>query len=254
MLVAADLQRPNAVKQLQVLGEHAGVPVFAPEPGNGVGDPVAVARRLDRGGHAHVLRRRHRRHRRPPRRRRRDDAAGRRHPRRGQPRRDPVRRRRDDRPGRGHHRAGLPRRGRVRRRRAHQARRRRPRWCRAVDRGSHRQAGHVRLAPARSSRLRRLPPRADGLAHPRHGRRDDPDRAGREDLRPGAGAQGGRQAHRPGRRVHPRRLPRADAAGPQARARCPRSWACCPGMGQFRDQLENFDEREIDRIRRSSSR
>ena len=44
MLVAADLQRPNAVTQLQVVGERAGVPVFAPEPGNGVGDPVAVAR------------------------------------------------------------------------------------------------------------------------------------------------------------------------------------------------------------------
>jgi signal recognition particle subunit SRP54 len=45
MLVAADLQRPNAVQQLQVVGERAGVPVFAPEPGNGVGDPVDVARR-----------------------------------------------------------------------------------------------------------------------------------------------------------------------------------------------------------------
>lgn len=44
MLVAADLQRPNAVTQLQVVGEQAGVKVFAPEPGNGVGDPVAVAR------------------------------------------------------------------------------------------------------------------------------------------------------------------------------------------------------------------
>src|ERR671919_2200875 len=44
MLVAADLQRPNAVNQLQVVGEQAGVTVFAPEPGNGVGDPVAVAR------------------------------------------------------------------------------------------------------------------------------------------------------------------------------------------------------------------
>jgi signal recognition particle subunit SRP54 len=45
MLVAADLQRPNAVQQLEVLGERAGVPVYAPEPGNGVGDPVGVARR-----------------------------------------------------------------------------------------------------------------------------------------------------------------------------------------------------------------
>ena len=44
LLVAADLQRPNAVNQLQVIGERAGVTVFAPEPGNGVGDPVAVAR------------------------------------------------------------------------------------------------------------------------------------------------------------------------------------------------------------------
>ncbi|MBA2465805.1 MAG: signal recognition particle protein [Nocardioidaceae bacterium] len=44
LLVAADLQRPNAVNQLQVNGERAGVTVFAPEPGNGVGDPVAVAK------------------------------------------------------------------------------------------------------------------------------------------------------------------------------------------------------------------
>ncbi len=44
MLVAADLQRPNAVQQLQVLGEQAGVPVYAPQPGNGVGDPIQVAR------------------------------------------------------------------------------------------------------------------------------------------------------------------------------------------------------------------
>ena len=44
LLVAADLQRPNAVTQLQVIGERAGVPVYAPEPGNGVGDPIAVAR------------------------------------------------------------------------------------------------------------------------------------------------------------------------------------------------------------------
>jgi signal recognition particle subunit SRP54 len=54
LLVAADLQRPNAVTQLQVVGERAGVPVYAPHPGNTegssrpenatVGDPVAVAR------------------------------------------------------------------------------------------------------------------------------------------------------------------------------------------------------------------
>jgi signal recognition particle subunit SRP54 len=44
LLVASDLQRPNAVTQLQTVGESIKVPVFAPEPGNGVGDPVAVAR------------------------------------------------------------------------------------------------------------------------------------------------------------------------------------------------------------------
>ena len=53
VLVAADLQRPNAVTQLQIVGERAGVPVHAPHPGTregfegaGVapGDPVAVAR------------------------------------------------------------------------------------------------------------------------------------------------------------------------------------------------------------------
>lgn len=45
LLVACDLQRPNAVNQLQVVGQRAGVPTYAPEPGNGVGDPVDVARR-----------------------------------------------------------------------------------------------------------------------------------------------------------------------------------------------------------------
>jgi signal recognition particle subunit SRP54 len=59
LLVAADLQRPNAVTQLEVVGERAGVRVFAPERGNiaghdavgedgagtrSFGDPVAVAR------------------------------------------------------------------------------------------------------------------------------------------------------------------------------------------------------------------
>ena len=43
LLVAADLQRPNAVNQLQVVGESTKIPVFAPEPGNGVGDPISVA-------------------------------------------------------------------------------------------------------------------------------------------------------------------------------------------------------------------
>ncbi len=117
LLVAADLQRANAVTQLQVVGERAGVPVFAPHPGasddgeqtegrrwwerSAKADPVKVAR-------DGVVEAREKQH---------DvvivDTAGRlgvdaemmqqavRHPRRGQPGRDPVRRRRDDRPGRG---------------------------------------------------------------------------------------------------------------------------------------------------------
>ena len=41
LLVACDLQRPAAVKQLRVLAEQVGVPVYAPVES---GDPVAVAR------------------------------------------------------------------------------------------------------------------------------------------------------------------------------------------------------------------
>ncbi|MBN9185739.1 MAG: signal recognition particle protein [Microbacterium sp.] len=44
LLVAADLQRPSAVNQLQVVAQQAGAAIYAPEPGNGVGDPVRVAR------------------------------------------------------------------------------------------------------------------------------------------------------------------------------------------------------------------
>ena len=53
LLVACDLQRPGAVTQLKVVGERAGVSVFAPHPGTaadaaeidgfGPGDPVSVA-------------------------------------------------------------------------------------------------------------------------------------------------------------------------------------------------------------------
>jgi signal recognition particle subunit SRP54 len=43
LLVAADLQRPNAVTQLQVVGDRAGVPVFAPEQGNVLGHDAVGA-------------------------------------------------------------------------------------------------------------------------------------------------------------------------------------------------------------------
>jgi signal recognition particle subunit SRP54 len=44
LLVAADLQRPNAVDQLKILGEKVSVEVYSPEAGSGVGDPVKVAK------------------------------------------------------------------------------------------------------------------------------------------------------------------------------------------------------------------
>ncbi|NLA29344.1 MAG: signal recognition particle protein, partial [Propionibacterium sp.] len=44
LLVAADLQRPQAVEQLRVMAERAKVGIYAPQPGNGVGDPIQVAR------------------------------------------------------------------------------------------------------------------------------------------------------------------------------------------------------------------
>jgi signal recognition particle subunit SRP54 len=44
LLVAADLQRPNAVDQLKVLGQKVSVEVYSPEVGSGVGDPVKVAK------------------------------------------------------------------------------------------------------------------------------------------------------------------------------------------------------------------
>ncbi|MFM1995229.1 MAG: hypothetical protein RLZZ610_746 [Actinomycetota bacterium] len=44
LLVAADLQRPNAVEQLQVLGQKISVEVYAPEQGSGSGDSVKVAK------------------------------------------------------------------------------------------------------------------------------------------------------------------------------------------------------------------
>ncbi len=123
LLIASDLQRPNAVQQLQIVGEQAGVPVWAPEPGNGIGDPVAVAK----SGIAQAQVRLH------------DivivDTAGR----LGvdaemmqqavdirdavNPNESAVRGRRDDRPGRGGHRGGVPGRRRLQRRGADQARR-----------------------------------------------------------------------------------------------------------------------------------
>jgi signal recognition particle subunit SRP54 len=69
LLVACDLQRPNAVDQLRVVGDRAGVAVYAPHPGAsasgalatpsaGLGDPVVVARdgvRFGRDKHHDII-------------------------------------------------------------------------------------------------------------------------------------------------------------------------------------------------------
>ena len=223
LLVACDLQRPNAVTQLQIVGERAGVPTFAPHPGasgpairqrrHGAGDPVDVARR----GVAHAVEKHY------------DivivDTAGRLgvdaelmrqavgHPRRRAAGRDPVRRRRDDRPGRRGHGRGVPRRCRLHRCGAHQAGRRRPRWRRAVRAAGHRRADHVRQQRGEAGGLRRLPPRPDGQPHPRHGRPAHADRAGRAALRRRAdGEDRGQDRHG---RADAGGLPRADARHPQ---------------------------------------
>ena len=131
LLVACDLQRPGAVNQLQIVGERAGVQVFAPHPGCRPKAPSERRpRRSGRGrrcgpgrGQGQALRRRHRRHRRPARHRRGADGPGRGDPRGRRPRRSDLRARRDDRPGRRHHGRGVPRGRRLHRRRADQARR-----------------------------------------------------------------------------------------------------------------------------------
>ena len=162
LLVAADLQRPNAVNQLQVNGERAGVPVFAPEPGNGVGDPVAVARasveEAKRKLHDVVI----------------VDTAGRlgvdaELMQQAADIRDAVEPDEvlfvvDAMIGQDAvttAQAFLDGR-RLRRRRADQARRRRPRRRRALDPLGDRPAGDVRLRRREAHRLRPLPPRPDG--------------------------------------------------------------------------------------------
>ncbi len=139
LLVAADLQRPNAVTQLQVVGQQAGVAVYAPEPGNvgdgseaepskkAQGNPVKVAKdsiKFARDKQYDVVIVDNRR---PPRRRRGAHEAGGRHPQGRRPRRGVVRARRHDRPGRRHHGQGVSGRRRLHGCRALQARRRRAR-------------------------------------------------------------------------------------------------------------------------------
>ena len=141
-----------------------------------------------------------------------------------------ARRRRDDRPGRGRRRRVLRRGGRVRRRRDDQARRRRPRRRRALGQGGHRQADPLRLDRREARGLRTLPPRPHGLAHPRHGRRPQPDRESR--------AAGRREAGRGPAGANSKRTSSRSRTSSSRCARCAK-WArsaassgCCRGWGR----------------------
>ena len=197
LLVAADLQRPNAVNQLQVVGRQAGVDVFAPEPGNGVGDPVDVARRAmteaARTQHDVVV----------------VDTAGRlgidtEMMAQAAAIRDAVRPDemlfvvdamigQDAVTTAQAFRDGVGFSGVVLTKLDGDARGGAALSVAVRDRP----ADPVRLDRREAGRLRRLPPRADGLAHPRHGRRAHPHRAGPAGLRRGRGRADGRASSPP---------------------------------------------------------
>ena len=94
-LIAADLQRPAAIDQLEQLGRQIQIPVYRRD----TQDPVEVVKYGLDAARDGRQRRRHRRHRRPPAHRRGADGGARARPRRGEADQRPARARRDDRPG-----------------------------------------------------------------------------------------------------------------------------------------------------------
>ena len=118
LLVAADLQRPAAVTQLEQLGRELQIPVASAERK----DPVAAARAGVEQARTQG-RTRHRRHRRPAPDRRRAHGRARADPRRDEAAQRPARPRRDDGTGGGAVATRVPGAGRVRRRRPDEARR-----------------------------------------------------------------------------------------------------------------------------------
>ena len=135
LLVGADLQRPAAVEQLRTLGRQIDVPGLLRARRSGRSPRPRASQEAKRLGRDVA----HRRHRRPPGDRRRDDGAGPADLRRRRAALHVPRRRRDDRSGRRpdvaeafHQTLADRRRDPV------EARRRRPRWRRAVGQGGHR--------------------------------------------------------------------------------------------------------------------
>ena len=209
-VAACDVYRPGgrrAARQGRRPGRRHGLRAgHRPRPGR--------HRRLGaRPGQARRQGRADRRHLRPPARRPGADGGAGADQEARQARTRPARRRRHDRPGRRQRRRAVRRGRAVRRRRALQARRRRPRRRRAVGQGGHRQADHVRLHGREARRLRALPPRPDGPADPRDGRRPVVHREGRAVGRGGRGE--GARAQAAQEPVHARGLPRPAQADPQ---------------------------------------
>ena len=146
-LVAADLQRPAAIDQLEQLGRQIQIPVYRTD----TQDAVAARRRGSRAREGRRLRRRDRRHRGPAADRRGADGRARARSRRRQAAQRAARARRDDGPGGGQRRAGVPGADRVRRRRPDEARRRRARRRGALGEGDHRASRSSTRRSARSS-------------------------------------------------------------------------------------------------------
>ena len=208
-VAACDVYRPAAVEQLIKVGAQAGATVY--EQGTGR-DPVDIAEwALDRAREENrdvlIIDTSG-----PPPHRRGADGGAAQDPQAHEAAQRAARGRRDDRPGRGERVAAVRRGGELRRRDPHEARRRRPRRRGAVGEGGHREADPVRLDGREARRVRALPPRPDGAADPRHGRRAH---AGREGRAPdGREAGRGARAQDPQAAVHARRLPRPDAPDP----------------------------------------
>ena len=96
----------------------------------------------------------------------------------------------------------------------------------------HRQADQVHRCGREDRSARAVPPGACRLAHPRHGRRAQPDRAGEQDRRQGEGGGAGQEAEE-GQGLRPRRLPRSAAADEKhGRPRRPDGQAAGHGRGQ----------------------
>ncbi len=212
LLVACDVYRPAAIKQLETVGGQLGIPVFQ----MGQGDPVEIAKAgiahakkfgndlvfLDTAGRLHI-----------------DEAlmdelknikaatepaeimlvvdamTG----------QDAVNAATAFDEALGHHRCH-----------AHEARRRRARRRGALRQGGDGQAHKIRRHRRKARPDRGLPPRPHGLTHPRHGRRAHAHRKGGAELRREKGRRDGRQAAQ--EQVHADRLPRPDE-------RSSRAWA-----------------------------